>query len=194
MSIRAARKYLLISRFVLPLGALYATGFVVGDIVYRGTGHLGMFYGPLGDIRRATLSARRHYAVGSLEAWAMLVPLAAWLLVLAVEWRHQVRRGASGPGVLLMVGYALGATSIVAPLVGVRGGLPPLASEVSLGVMGVSGLVLAMGAWPDWGARTRIAAPLVCIAGMLMSLWAFRAEDRLRLGQGGQRAESHRTA
>jgi hypothetical protein len=58
-----------------------------------------------------------------------------------------------------------------------------LASEVFIGAIAASGLVLAVGAWPDWGTRTRITAPLVCIAGVVMALWAFRLEDRARLGQ-----------
>ena len=190
MSLKAARKFLTISRFGLPLATLYATGFAMGDAVYRGSGHLGLFYGPLGDLRRAVLGERRHYAIGATEKWAMLVPLAVWLFVLAVECRHQLRR-ARRARIFLLIGYLLGAISIVGPLLGVHHGVGSIGSEVLLGVMGVSGIVLAVGAWPDWGTRARVAAPLVCIAGVAMSLWAFSTEDRLRLRQSQQASPGH---
>ena len=184
MSVKGARKYLMVSRFGLPLATLYATGFAIGDVVYRSSGHLGLFYGPLGDLRRAVLSDRRYYVGASSERWAMLIPLALWLIVLAVECRHQLRHRRRKMRLLLVIGYALGAFSIAGPMLGLPRSVPPVASDVFLGALAASGLVLAVGAWPDWGARPRLAAPLVCIAGVAMALWAFRMEDRARLGQG----------
>jgi hypothetical protein len=182
MSVKTARKYLMITRFGIPLTMLYATGFALGDIVYRSTGHLGLFYGPLGDLRKASLSGRPRFTCASCDTWAMLIPLAMWVAVLAMECRHQLRRPRRTRRYVLIIGYCLGTISIAAPLLGLRRSAPPWASEVFLGAMAACGLVLAAGAWPDWGARMRITAPLVCAAGAAMALWAFRMEDRARLG------------
>jgi hypothetical protein len=190
MSVKSARKFLMISRFGLPLVMLYGTGFAIGDVLYRSTGHLGLFYGPLGDLRRAVLSGERHYSRAPGELWATLLPLAVLLFVLTVECRHQLRHPRRRGRFLLIIGYSLGTISIAGPVLGLRRSVPPSASELFLGGLAASGLVLAVAAWHDWGVRTRIVAPLVCAAGVTMALWALRLEDRTRLGlawrNGGQ--------
>jgi hypothetical protein len=180
MSVKNARKFLSISRVWLPVAMLYFAGFAIGDVVYRSTGHMGLLYGPLGDLRRSVLSGRRYFAGAPAERWATLIPLAMLLFVLAVEYRHQLRRPRRQRRTLLIIGYCLAAISITGPVLGVRRSVPP--SELFLGLLAVSGLVSAVGAWHDWGVGARIVAPLVCAAGVVMALWVLRLEDRARLG------------
>jgi hypothetical protein len=194
MSVKSARKFLMISRFGLPLTMLYGTGFAIGDIAYWSTGHLGLFYGPLGDLRRAVLSGRRQYASAPGENWVTLISLAVLLIVLAVEYRHQLRRPRPRRRFLLIIGYCLGAMSIAAPVLGFRRSGLASGSEVFLGAFAASGLVLAVGAWQYWGTGTRIVAPLVCTAGVVMALWALRMEDRARLGVAWQNGSQREVA
>jgi hypothetical protein len=194
MSLRTARKYRSISRYVFPLAALYVTGCAIGDIIYRSTGHLGFFHGPLGGLRKAAFAVSGHHQRPAPSIWPTVIILAVWLAVLAVELRHQARRGIRGRPLILIIGYCLGAASLAGPLFGIHRGRPPFGAEVLIGVMALSGLIMAVGAWRSWGTLTRVAAPLVCTAGILISLWVFRSEDRRFLGWDSPRTNHHHLA
>jgi hypothetical protein len=182
MSLRTARKFRSISRVGLPLGAQYVTGWVVGDILYRDTGHLGLFYGPLGDLRRSVLAAKREHSTSTSPDWSILLPLAVWLAVLILEMRHQHGRTRQSKNIMLTSGYALGAVGLVGRLFGVRASGSAGVSSVVLVTLALSGVLLALGVWSAWSRRTRAAAVLVFVTGIGLCLLFHRHEDHIRLG------------
>jgi hypothetical protein len=182
MSLKRGRKYFLATRFGLPLGTLYATGFAVGKLLYRSTGHLGLLYGPLGDLRRTALAARPRYGSGASENWILLVALAILLFVLGVELRHHADRRPGGQDIFFIAGLCLGAISIVGLLMDSSPQGPPLRSDLFLGLMALSGVMLTVGSWRVWDTRIRFLASLVWIVGVAMALWAFRTNDQAWVG------------
>jgi hypothetical protein len=177
-----ARTYHLYSRTVVPIAALYAAGHALGHVLYAGTGHLGLFAGPLGDLRRAFLTAHpdRWSVSDSWLNWAG--PLLCAALLLTELQRRSVTRSRSSER-LLHSGFFLAAVGGVAGLL-LQGSAYGSAGSTVLGATAVATAACVTTArWPRWTSRTRIIAVCAFVGGMLITLWMLRWRDQLQLGR-----------
>ena len=176
VSLTRARKYRTISRTLLPFAGLYVAGFAIGTAIYRATGHLGLFFGPLGPFRRASLSGAPRHPMPTFDRWTEWIPLilCGWLFMAEMA-RQQNRR--SGADRLLLLGYLLLGVSMSRTLV-----LNGLSETVYLGIATLTGLVLAKARWRAWGTPVRLAAVAVVSAAIVLAVivWGALDADRLR--------------
>jgi hypothetical protein len=185
MSLRSARIYRIFSRTVLPLWVLAAVGSTTGFLLFELTGHLGFPSGPLGQLRKDMRGGTGSTMPGPQHGSAVfLLVLVMWVGVLAIELRHlgllRLRR-LHRPQLLLLSGYCLGALQAIVAF------LPPPAFDTLDGsllwlagvvILAVKATTLTLGAWPSWGFRTRLAAPLICVTFILAVLSSLRIQER----------------
>jgi hypothetical protein len=173
MSLSRAVKYYLCSRIVLPLAAVYAAGFALGRVIYFSTGHLFLFSGPLGDLRRGFLANRpfpQGIGVWDWTNWLLVVVLGGFV---AVELARQRGRRVILRQRLLVAGYVLMAAAC-------SGRAGPEA--VKVGAWLATGVLLALARWTSWRRRERVAAVATAVLGVVSALSVLRLEDAARLG------------
>jgi len=179
VSLTRARKYRTISRTLAPFTALYAAGFAVGTALYEATGHLGLFWGPLGGLRRALLSSPPRHPMPTLDDWTKWIPVVLFGWLFMAELARQQDHRPRGPDRLLLLGYLLLAFATSRTL------LSPAVSEAEfLAISTLAGLVLATARWKAWGRSVRLAAAAVVCGAGLLALIVWRVQDSVRLGSG----------
>ncbi len=174
--LKQAREYRLFSRTIMPLYALYTAGWVIGGLLYLGSGRLGLLWGPLGELRRAFTDTQPVRAVPA-SSWMNWLPVLLCGAFVLAELRRGRGHRASGDRVLLAA-YSvatLGAASVV-----LARDLP----EVVYGAAAVLAATLFIWAlWGKWTLQVRaIAVGAVAIsAGISMAL--LRLRDMAHLGR-----------
>jgi hypothetical protein len=180
MSPRAVQTYYFYSRTLVPFLAIYMAGQAVGRILYVATGHLGLFTGPLGELKEAFLthSASRPSPDASD---ALLWPAAALFgYLVIVEFVRQGRRRA-GRDALYVLGLLLTGVSFFTPVVGRQ--FRWRVDEALLTACAIAaGGTLVAARWPRWRRLQHALAGMVCCAGVLIAMALFRLSDHVRLG------------
>ncbi len=182
MPLGRARVYHLYSRTLVPLGALYAAGHALGHLLYVSTGHLGLFAGPLGELKRAFLTTGPHRWAAASDSWLnWAAPLMCAVLLVVELQRHSARRSTPGERAL-QIGYSLAAVGGVAGLL-LQGTAHRPEGGAVLGVTAVAAAIyLTRARWPQWRPRIRLFAAGLCVAGIIIAVWTLRWRDQLELG------------
>jgi hypothetical protein len=172
--LKRARDYRLYSRTVLPIGVLYCAGYAFGRFAYLHSGHLGLFHGPLGDIRRAFVEAARPrpYPSGGWMDWAVSIFLAAFFVG---ELVRQQGRLVAARERMLLAAYSLAAISSI--------GISVSAPEKVYGATVVLAASLFVAArWSKWSRTVRAVALGVVALGMGLAALFLRLRDLTQLG------------
>jgi len=181
MSRRGVHAYHWYSRTLIPLFAVYVAGQAIGRAVYVATGHLGLFGGPLGELKRAFLgSPGRHPLVHPEDVLAWL-PVVLFGYFVVVEWGRQARRRQDSREALFLVGITLTFLVFAAPTVGLKLGWRVDDGLVTLGAI-AAGAALVASRWARWQRRKRALAALVGGTGFVLGLVLLRMHDTVQLG------------
>jgi len=174
---RWLEKYRLCTRVALPLAMAYTAGFFAGQLLYYKIGHLGLIWGPLGELRRAILqdNGPSFYASGTWLDWLFV---AVFLAIFLVEvWRLRGSR-MTPPDSLLLAGYLLAALWTVTLLHLGRSRAWEAVAVLAL----LTGMALGIGAWSHWRTVVRALAIVLFVLGVAVAAWSARRDDLRRLG------------
>jgi hypothetical protein len=175
--LKRAREYRLFSRTILPLLALYTAGFVLGRVLYFGSGHLGLFWGPLGELRREVVETARSRAFPSSQ-WMDWFTVVLWGGFLFAELKRQQAWRVAASERFLLAGYSL------ASLCALSVPLTPQVPEALYGAAAVvAASLLVWARWTKWPRRVRVAAIAVAGLGAGMAVSVLRLRDMARLGR-----------
>ena len=174
--------YYFYSRTLLPLFAAYVAGQAIGRAMYVATGHLGLFGGPLGELKQAFLSgAGRRPMVDSQDVLAWF-PAVLFAYLLVVELGRQAKRRQDPRGALFLLGVALTLLTFTIPTIGRHMGWRVDDSLVSLGAVG-AGAALVASRWRRWRGRDRVLAVAAACVGVVLGVVLFRLSDTVHLGR-----------